>query len=236
MAAGCVKNANIAGGIRNRRLKAYHLLPMPQNPLDLPMQIAKAFVKDMRAYFAEPNAIKRNEIAGRPSLTSAPCLRGRTNPVAINAVNAATRSYRRRPGSPPASRAARRCCRADKARRPHHSRKREALPTAAPGGPRRPSGNHHNGYTSCKYRRSIVGEFHKRATVMPPQPAKRNSALDPETELIRCAARFQKRVVDHFDEDAGLLRGFNAIGDLGELARGEIGIDQGAIGIRQRCR
>ena len=29
------------------------------------MQVAKAFVKDMRAYFAEPNAIKRDEIAGR---------------------------------------------------------------------------------------------------------------------------------------------------------------------------
>ena len=32
-------------------------------PLDLPMQVAKAFVKDMRAYFAKPNAIKRDEIA-----------------------------------------------------------------------------------------------------------------------------------------------------------------------------
>ena len=29
------------------------------------MQVAKAFVKDMRRYFAEPNAIKRDEIAGR---------------------------------------------------------------------------------------------------------------------------------------------------------------------------
>ena len=34
-------------------------------PLDVPMEVAKAFVKDMRAYFAEPNAIKRDEIAGR---------------------------------------------------------------------------------------------------------------------------------------------------------------------------
>jgi hypothetical protein len=38
---------------------------MPQKPLDLPMQVAKAFAKDMRAYFAESNAIKRAEIAGR---------------------------------------------------------------------------------------------------------------------------------------------------------------------------
>jgi hypothetical protein len=38
---------------------------MPQKPLDLPMQVAKAFVRDMKLYFAEPNAIKRDEIAGR---------------------------------------------------------------------------------------------------------------------------------------------------------------------------
>jgi hypothetical protein len=38
---------------------------MPQKPLDLPMQVAKAFAKDMKLYFAEPNAIKRDEIAGR---------------------------------------------------------------------------------------------------------------------------------------------------------------------------
>jgi hypothetical protein len=29
------------------------------------MRVAKAFVKDMRAYHAEPNAIKRDEIAAR---------------------------------------------------------------------------------------------------------------------------------------------------------------------------
>jgi hypothetical protein len=38
---------------------------MARKPLDLPMQVAKAFVKDMRAYHAEPNAIKRDEIAAR---------------------------------------------------------------------------------------------------------------------------------------------------------------------------
>jgi hypothetical protein len=37
---------------------------MPK-PLDIPMQVAKAFVRDMHAYFAEPNAIKRDFIAGR---------------------------------------------------------------------------------------------------------------------------------------------------------------------------
>jgi hypothetical protein len=29
------------------------------------MKVAKAFIKDMRAFLAEPNAIKRDEIAGR---------------------------------------------------------------------------------------------------------------------------------------------------------------------------
>ena len=48
-----------------------YLRAMPQKPLDLPMKVAKAFVKDMRAYFAEPNTIKRDEIAGR-QLQAAP--------------------------------------------------------------------------------------------------------------------------------------------------------------------
>jgi len=38
---------------------------MARKPLDLPMTVAKAFAKDMRAYHAEPNAIKRDEIAAR---------------------------------------------------------------------------------------------------------------------------------------------------------------------------
>jgi septin family protein len=38
---------------------------MARKPLDLPMQVAKQFEKDMRAYHAEPNAIKRDEIASR---------------------------------------------------------------------------------------------------------------------------------------------------------------------------
>jgi hypothetical protein len=33
--------------------------------LDLPPAVARAFVEDMRAYFAEPNQIKRDEIAAR---------------------------------------------------------------------------------------------------------------------------------------------------------------------------
>jgi hypothetical protein len=38
---------------------------MPRKPLDLPMQVANAFLKDMRAFHAEPNAIEQDEIAAR---------------------------------------------------------------------------------------------------------------------------------------------------------------------------
>ena len=38
---------------------------MPSKPLDLPMEIAKTFIKDMRAFHAEPNSIRRDEIAAR---------------------------------------------------------------------------------------------------------------------------------------------------------------------------
>jgi hypothetical protein len=38
---------------------------MARKPLDLPMAAAKAFIKDMKAFHAEPNAIKRDEIASR---------------------------------------------------------------------------------------------------------------------------------------------------------------------------
>jgi hypothetical protein len=34
-------------------------------PLDLPPAVARAFVKNMRAYFAEKNPIKRDAIAAR---------------------------------------------------------------------------------------------------------------------------------------------------------------------------
>jgi hypothetical protein len=38
---------------------------MPKKPLELPMKVAKAFIRDMRAFHAEPSEIKRDEIAGR---------------------------------------------------------------------------------------------------------------------------------------------------------------------------
>ena len=39
-------------------------LPMPRKPIELPPEVAQRFLEDMRAYFAEKNSIKRDEIAG----------------------------------------------------------------------------------------------------------------------------------------------------------------------------
>ena len=38
---------------------------MPHKPIELPPAVARRFVEDMRAFHAEPNAIKRDEIAAR---------------------------------------------------------------------------------------------------------------------------------------------------------------------------
>jgi hypothetical protein len=38
---------------------------MPRKPIELPPDVARAFVRDMRAFFAEKNAIKADEIAAR---------------------------------------------------------------------------------------------------------------------------------------------------------------------------
>ena len=52
---------------------------MPSKPLDLPIEVAKAFVADMRAFHAEENAIKRDEIAAREAhileMTSRPLVK-----------------------------------------------------------------------------------------------------------------------------------------------------------------
>jgi hypothetical protein len=39
---------------------------MPRKPIELPPAVARRFVEDMCAFFAEPNRIKRDRIAGRP--------------------------------------------------------------------------------------------------------------------------------------------------------------------------
>jgi hypothetical protein len=37
---------------------------MPSKPIELPPDVAKAFVKHMRDFYAEPSAIRRDHIAG----------------------------------------------------------------------------------------------------------------------------------------------------------------------------
>jgi hypothetical protein len=44
---------------------ADYLTTMPRKQLEVPPAVARAFVEDMHAFFAEPNAIKRDEIAAR---------------------------------------------------------------------------------------------------------------------------------------------------------------------------
>ena len=41
------------------------LAPMPSKPIELPPKVAQAFVADMRAFFAEKNTIKADEIAAQ---------------------------------------------------------------------------------------------------------------------------------------------------------------------------
>jgi len=38
---------------------------MPREPIDLPPAVARCFLEDMHAFYAEANQIKRDEIAGR---------------------------------------------------------------------------------------------------------------------------------------------------------------------------
>jgi hypothetical protein len=45
---------------------------MPRKQLEVPADVARAFVKIMRAYFKEKNAIKRDQIAGDAALLFAP--------------------------------------------------------------------------------------------------------------------------------------------------------------------
>jgi hypothetical protein len=42
-----------------------YIWSMPRKPIELPPAVARAFVKDMRVFLAEKNAIKRDEIAAR---------------------------------------------------------------------------------------------------------------------------------------------------------------------------
>jgi len=46
---------------------------MSRKPISLPPEVAKEFVADMRAFFAEPDPIKRDEIVARQLRALRPC-------------------------------------------------------------------------------------------------------------------------------------------------------------------
>jgi hypothetical protein len=53
------------GRVLTERGRAAYLKTMFRKPLELPPEIAKAFVRDMRAFHAEKSPLKRDEIASR---------------------------------------------------------------------------------------------------------------------------------------------------------------------------
>jgi hypothetical protein len=76
--------------------------------------------------------------------------------------------------------------------------------------------------------RAPIGELHVGAAFVPPEPTERNRASDPGTKLITTAASRQKGLVDALNVDSPVLRGFDTVGDLDQLARGGIGVGEGA--------
>ena len=44
---------------------AGYIGPVPRKPIELPPAVARRFVQDMRAFHAEKNSIKRDEVAAR---------------------------------------------------------------------------------------------------------------------------------------------------------------------------
>ena len=53
------------GNASSRVEPALPIRPMPRSPIELPPEVARRFVRDMRAYFAAPDSLKRDEIAAR---------------------------------------------------------------------------------------------------------------------------------------------------------------------------
>jgi hypothetical protein len=59
---------------------------MPRKPIELPPAIARAFIRDMNAYFAETNLIKRDEIAIRQLVALNEYLGRRERPLRVTDV------------------------------------------------------------------------------------------------------------------------------------------------------
>jgi hypothetical protein len=64
------------------------LKAMPRKPIELPPAVARAFVRDMNAYFAETNLIKRDEIAIRQLVALNEYLGRRERPLRVTDVKA----------------------------------------------------------------------------------------------------------------------------------------------------
>jgi hypothetical protein len=56
-------------------------------------------------------------------------------------------------------------------------------------------------FRSSKHCCPTVSELHKRAALMPPEPAESDGPLDPGAELIGRASYVEERPVDQLDED-----------------------------------
>ena len=63
-----------------RHLRGLH---MPRKPIELPPAVARRFLEDMRAYFAETNLIKRDEIAIRQLVALNEYLGRRARPLRV---------------------------------------------------------------------------------------------------------------------------------------------------------
>ena len=64
-ATGTRLSQEFQGTKGSNRFRGAYLQAMPGKPIELPPTVAKAFVRDMRAFFAAPNTLKQDEIAAR---------------------------------------------------------------------------------------------------------------------------------------------------------------------------
>ena len=64
---------------------------------------------------------------------------------------------------------------------------------------------------------------------MQPKPAAVDALVQACLVLSRAALVLkQERAIDQFDMNAAVLHGFDGVGDLHQLARGDFGVDKGA--------
>jgi hypothetical protein len=70
---------------------------MPRKPIELPAALARDFIRDMRAYFAEANALKRDEIAIRQFLALNEYLGRRERPLTAHSAKSNPAGDKARP-------------------------------------------------------------------------------------------------------------------------------------------